>query len=319
MTELRKDVIQSGHRRRGSGIGLSLEDLEIATQHDRQRDNVWYVDSNASAGGSGRSWVRAFLTIQEAAAAALADDYILVAPAHVETVTAAAGLELNTAGVTLLGYGNGDRCPQIDFTTVVGADMNVGAAGVTMVNFRFTGGIDALTGPIDVNAADFTLLDCVTQDVTGQAVDFIVTDANADRMSLIRWTHRGALADGPQTAISIVGGDQITIEDPFIDGHFSVAAIENVTTAATNLRIYGGQNRPGYIRVRDTTPNDVCVTLVSSTTADIGPFLYGRIVTAGATVTEAFVGAAARFWQPVLVMNESGRRGLETNITASAG
>jgi hypothetical protein len=38
-----------------------------------------------------------------------------------------------------------------------------------------------------------------------------------------------------------------------------------------------------------------------------------------ANVTEAFVGDAMRFMQPVGVVNLNGERGLETNITASAG
>ena len=188
-----------------------------------------------------------------------------------------------------------------------------------MVNCRFTGGIDALTGPIDVNAAGFTLIDCITEDVTGQATDFIVTDANADQLSLIRWTHRGALANGAQSAISIVGGDDITIEDAWVNGHFSAANIENVTTAAVNLAIYGGVRRPCYLRNRDSAPTDVLVTLVATTTGNVGPHIYGRLLTNTTNVTEAFVGADMQFMQPVVLVNADGERGLETNITASAG
>lgn len=309
--------LKAGHRRRGAGIVNNLADLERAILRDRHRTEPWYVDSNASLGGNGRSWLGAFRSIQTAVDAAAADDTILIAPTHVETITAAAGLALNKAGLTLIGFGNGNRCPQINFTTAVGADMNVDAAGITIVNCRFTGGIDALTGPIDINAADCTLIDCITEDVTGQATDFIVTDANADRLSLIRWTHRGAAAAGADTAISIVGGDNLVIEDPWIDGNFAVAAIENVTTAAVDLNIYGGAHRPGYLRTRNAA--DVLITVVSTTSGNIGPYLYGRLQDNAANITEALVGAAMQFQQPIGLVNADGERMMLTNITASTG
>lgn len=279
------------------------------------KGRVWFVNSNAAAGGNGASWTGAYQTMVLAEANAQADDTVLVAPTHVETITAAAGLALATAGVTWIGFGNGNRRPQVNFTTAVGADMDVDAAGITMINFRFTGGFDALTGPIDVNAADFTLVDCITQDVTGQATDFIVTDANADRMGLYRWTHKGATAAGAETAVSIVGGADIVIEDAQIDGNFGTAAIENVTTAATNLNIYGTGNRASYLRTRNAA--DILITLVATSTGNVGPNLYGRLQDDAANVTECIVGADMQFMNPIEIVNADGERSLPFNATPS--
>lgn len=317
MTEFRDKILQTGHRGRGSGSSLSLQDVETAAFKDRAKRKVFYVNSNAPTGSPGGSFADGFTTLEEAVNYAPADSLILVAPTHVETITAAAGLVLDKAGLTILGFGNGNRRPQINFTTAVGADMDVTAAGVTIFNCRFTGGIDALTNPVHVAAADFTMIDCVTEDVTGQATDFIVTTAAADRMTLVRWEHRGSASAGPQTAISIVGGDQITIEDAWIYGNFSVAAIENVTTAATNLNIYGGAHRPCYIRTVNNA--DVAVTLVTTSTGNVGPHIYARLQQDAANVTEAFVGADMQFMQPLMIVNADGQRNLESNITASAG
>ena len=280
------------------------------------KGRVWFADSTAAAGGNGASWTGAYTTIEAAVNAAAADDTILVGPLHVETVSAAAGLELDKAGLTLIGFGNGNRRPQINFTTVVGADMNVGSAGCTMINFRFTGGFDALTGPIDVNAADFTMVDCITEDVTGQATDFIVTDATADRLTLIRWTHKGAAAAGADTAITIVGGADITIEDAQIDGNFAVGCIENVTTAATNLNIYGGMERQCFMRTRNAA--DILVTLVATSTGNVGPHIYGRLQDDAANITECIVGADMQFMNPIELVNADGERSLLFNATASA-
>ena len=315
--ELRSDALKLGHRGRGAGVRQSIEEVERASLNERLRGAVWYANSAASVGGSGTAWGDEFTTIQECVNAASADDVISVAPSHVETVTAAAGLVLDQSGLTIIGYGNGDRRPQVNFTTVVGADMDVSSEGITIKNVRFTGGIDALTGPVDVNAADFTMIDCVTEDVTGQATDFVVSDANADRMSVVRHEHRGAAAAGADSAFQLTGGDQITFEDAWIYGNFAAAGIESIGTAQTNGRIYGGANRPCYIRTVNAA--DVAVTLLTGSTGDVGPYVYARVADNAANVTEAFVGDAMRFMQPVGVVNLNGERGLETNITASAG
>ena len=315
--ELRSDALKLGHRGRGAGVRQSIEEVERASLNERLRGAVWYANSAASVGGSGTAWGDEFTTIQECVNAASADDVISVAPSHVETVTAAAGLVLDQSGLTIIGYGNGDRRPQVNFTTVVGADMDVSSEGITIKNVRFTGGIDALTGPVDVNAADFTMIDCVTEDVTGQATDFVVSDANADRLSVVRHEHRGAAAAGADSAFQLTGGDQITFEDAWIYGNFAAAGIESIGTAQTNLRIYGGANRPCYIRTVNAA--DVAVTLLTGSTGDVGPYVYARVADNAANVTEAFVGDAMRFMQPVGVVNLNGERGLETNITASAG
>jgi hypothetical protein len=310
-------MLQYGHRNRG-GAGLTTEvlpDLERATSRHRRLGHTWYVDSTLPASGDGNSWGSAYSTIQAAVNVAKADDAILVAPGHVETITAAAGLVINKAGLTIVGFGSGNRCPQINFTTATTADMDITAAGVTLINVRFTGGIDALAGPVHIAAADCTLIDCVTEDVTDQATDFIVATAAADRLSLIRWTHRGAAAAGAESAITILGGDQITIEDPWIDGNFGTACIENVTAAATNCRIYGGASRPGYLRTRNA--DDIAITMVSTATGDIGPYLYIRLQDDAQNITECLVGADMQFYDPVEIVNADGQSSIASNITAS--
>ncbi len=280
--------------------------------------NVFWVDSNAGSNGNKGTFDRPFATMDYATGRCTANngDIVMVKPGHTETVTAAGGLDLDVAGVTYIGLGSGSDRPTINFTTATTADMDVDAANITMQNFLFTGGIDALAGPIDVNAADFAMLDCETRDVTGQATDFIVTDANADRLHIEGWVHRGAAAAGAQSAISIVGGDNITIIPKFIDGNFGTAAIENVTTAAVNLQVFGSAVYPAYIRTRNAA--DVIFTAVATTTGRVGPFLNARLQDDAGNITEAFVGADMEFFQPINIVNADGQSSIQTNITASA-
>lgn len=313
------DIVQAN-----AFIGLNLSSYGLSMSPGAK---VYYVNSSTSGlpegaiggsnGNSGISPLEPFSTIDYAVGRCTANrgDVICVLPGHIETVSAAAGLDLDVAGITLIGFGSGSLRPTINFTTVVGADMDVDAANITMVNFLFTGGFDALTGPIDINAADFTMINCETRDVTGQATDFIVADANANRLQLINWVHRGASAAGADTAITLVGGDGSVIVPMFIDGNFAVAAIENVTTAATNLRVYGSASNPAYIRTRNSA--DVIFTAVATTTGAVGPFINARLQDNAANITEAFVGADMEFFQPIQLVNLDGESSMQTNIIAS--
>jgi hypothetical protein len=293
--------------------------------------NVFFVDSGASGGTgsnqptSGKDTANPFITIDYAVGQCSANngDIIFVMPGHTETVIAAMGLDLDVAGITLIGLGSGSSRPTINLTTAVGASMSVDAANVTMVNFLFTGGIDALTGPIDVNAADFSLINIETRDVTGQATDWIVTDANATRLTISGWKHAGATAAGADTAISIVGGDGHVIENFSIYGNFAVAAIENVTTAMTNAQIGGGL-RQNYIQNGlDTATVDgiAGVSVVATSTGHIGPNINIRIgvdaTSNVANITGAIVGAAMQMFQPINVCNLGGEVAMQSNISAS--
>lgn len=280
---------------------------------------VYYVDSghpNAGTGKPGTDPKNPLSTIDEAIGKCSANngDVIIVSPGHTETVTAAGGITADVAGVTIIGLGTGSARPTVSFTTAVGASFLVSAANVTVCNLLFAGGIDALTGPVAIQAADCTLLDIETRDVTGQATDFIVTTAAADRLRITGWFHNGASAAGADTALSIVGGDSIIVEEFRIHGNFAVAAIENVTTATTNIRIGGGR-RPNHIWTKNSA--DVAVTMAASSTGWIGPNINAALTDNAANITEAFVGAACYFFQPINIVNLAGESSMQTNITAS--
>jgi hypothetical protein len=185
--------------------------------------------------------VRVFTTIQAAVNATRASrgDVIYVMPGHTESVTAAAGLVINKAGVSIIGLGRGASRPTITFSGVVGADMDIDAANVTIENIVFAlTGVDALAAPIDVNAADFTLRGCrvITASASAQATLAILTDANANRLTVEDSTFLGTADAGTATVIRIVGGDGHVIRRNIFQGAYTttLGAIENNTTACTN-------------------------------------------------------------------------------------
>ena len=298
----------------GFANGVAIRGMPILNSYG---GNLFWVDSGAGSNTNDGTHARPYSTLDYAVGKCTANngDVIMVKAGHTETVTAAGGLDLDVAGITIIGLGNGSDRPTVSFTTATGADMDVDAANITISNFLFTGGIDALTGPIDVNAADFTMIDCETRDSTGQTVDFIVADANASRLTIDGWVHRGAAAAGGASALQLVGGDGAMVRNFWIDGNFDTAAIENVTTAATNLTISGGANG-SYIRNRNSA--DICFTAVATTTGNVGPNIYARVADNAANITEAFAGADMQFFNPIAIANADGEVGLNTNITASA-
>lgn len=286
--------------------------------------DVYFVDSgdpNAANTTSNGTREAPFATIHYASTRCTANngDVVFVLPGHTETVATSGALTFGVAGVTYIGIGNGSSRPTINVTATT-ADILMSSANTTLFNMLITGGIDVITGVMVISAADCSLLNIETRDVTGQATDFIVTTAGADRLKISGWIHNGATAAGADTALSIVGGDGIIVENFQIFGNFAVAAIENVTTAMTNARIGGG---PGQNYIQNGYDNTavVGITLVSTSTGHVGPNINIRIgldSTSNTTnITEAVVGAAMQMFQPINVCNLGGEVAMQTNIAAS--
>ncbi len=238
-------------------------------------------------------------------------DVIVVMPGHTETITAAAGIALDVIGITVIGLGRGSNRPTINYTTATTATMTISAANITVANILFTGGIDALVSPISISAADVTLINIETKDVTGQATDFILTTAAANRLVIDGWVHDGATAAGANAALAIVGGDRIEVKNFSIDGNFAVGAIDIRTTATTDIRIHDGS-----VRTRNAADIAIVDTITAST-GFIGPNLNLQLTDNAANITEATTGATFVYFQPINVVNLAGESSMQTNITAS--
>ncbi|MDP2950172.1 MAG: hypothetical protein Q8P22_11610 [Chloroflexota bacterium] len=158
-------------------------------------------------------------------------DQIWVYPGHNEAVIAAAGLDLDVAGITIIFLGNDADRAKITFSTADSADMDVDAADITLINPRFVAGIDALTGPIDVNAARFKMYNVLVEDAAGiAAIDWLVADAAADDLLIDGWDYRvSTTGTQKQSNIQIAGADRPTLKNIRITGDFGTGAIENGT------------------------------------------------------------------------------------------
>lgn len=299
----------------GFAHGVTIRGVPLLTAHP---GNVFWVDSGAGSNGNKGAFDRPFASIEYAMGRCTANngDIIMVKPGHTETVIAAAGLDLDVAGVAIVGLGVGSDRPTVNFTTSTSADMDVDADNISLFNLLFTCGIDSLIAPIDVNAADFSMVNCETRDVTGGALDWIVVaTATAHRGLIDSHIHRGRAADGSDTWLSIREAvDGWEVISPRVDGNFDEGCIENVTTACTNLRVYGAAV-PAFFRNRGA--EDLIVSLTATATGDIGPNINARLADNSTNITEAFAGADMQFFQPINIVNLDGESSMQTNITAS--
>ncbi len=154
---------------------------------------IYWVDSGSTTGGNtagyGQNPDAPFLTLAYAITQCTADngDMIFVMPGHAESIVAAGGIDLDVAGVKIVGLGEGRSRPVFTFEDNVNADIDISAANITMENLIFNmSTIDDLVTGIDVAAADFTLRNCYVILATDaeQALNGVGIGDNADRAKI---------------------------------------------------------------------------------------------------------------------------------------
>lgn len=163
--------------------------------------NRFFVHSGTGADtNSGLSPDTPFATIDAAIGACTANngDFIYVMPGHAETISAAAGIAADVAGITVVGLGKGNQTPTITFDTADTADIDIDAAGVTFENLHFIAGFADIVAAIDVNADDFTLRNC--RFTEGTNLNFLVCVQDAAAGGSDRITIEGCHAICPDAA-----------------------------------------------------------------------------------------------------------------------
>lgn len=168
---------------------FSIEDMSRST------GNRFYVHSGTgtNAAGYGRSpdaplASLAYFFLQDFPTANNGDIVYLM-PGHAETVSAAAGIIADIAGVTIIGLGSGAAQPKITFDTIISADLDVDAASITFENIHFSANFADITAPLDINAADCTFRGCRFSEtaVNMNAVIWILgaTSTTSNRLKVI--------------------------------------------------------------------------------------------------------------------------------------
>jgi len=239
--------------------------------------DVYYCDDGGSAGAA-TTWATAVTTLDAAwnLTSANVGDIIFVAPAHDEAL-AAAQITFDTAGVTVIGIGDGDQQPEIEMQAT-GSSIDVTAAGVTIKNLKIYSTTAVTTIAIDVDAGDFTIEDCLFQDVgdfefTG-TIDLGATAENATIRNCRFESVTGTT--GATGAINITGGviDRLIIEDCHIWGDFDNGGIYsdqiNTNAVIRNNSITNNETGDHAIELSAAMTGDLVYNLLFSDTYGVG-------------------------------------------------
>jgi hypothetical protein len=273
----------------------------------------FFVDAtNGLDTNSGVDWENALATIDAAVnkCTASSGDKIIVAPFHTESLAADSAIDVDLAGVTIIGVRFGRHMPTLNATAIAG-DCKLAAANCTIQNIRFTGGVDATTGCLEVSGADCAVIDCEFRDVTGQATDALITVDGADRLLIDGWQHFGAAAAGGNSAIALDGSDDCEIRNCYIYGNFAVGAIDLRTTLSARVNIHD-------CKIWTANSADIAIVdTITSSTGFVGPNLFIMLADNAANITTAVTGATFQMIDPVYVCNLVNEKAMLSNWTAS--
>lgn len=143
----------------GFSGGVSIRGVPVLNTYGGE---VFWVDSGEGSNGNDGTFGKPWATLDYAVGRCTASrgDIIMVKPGHADTVSAAAGLALDVAGITIVGIGSGSLQPTVTLDTIITADIDVDAANITIDNINFVANFADIAVVLDVNATDFTVRNC---------------------------------------------------------------------------------------------------------------------------------------------------------------
>lgn len=148
---------------------MAIEDQSLTT------GNRFFVDSGATTTGGttsgfGQSPDAPFTTLDSAIGNCSPNngDVVFVMPGHAENVTTINHVDLDVAGVSIIGLGHGASAPTFSATATAGG-ITIGAASVVIKNLRFVANVaSGATNCLELEAAadNCTIDGCVFRDTT---------------------------------------------------------------------------------------------------------------------------------------------------------
>ena len=203
-----------------------LQDLSIFP------GNISFVDSDntgagADSAGYGTTPDAPLLTLDFAVGLCTATqaDFIFALPGHEEDHGSASYIDVDVAGVSIVGVGRGPSRPRVDYNHA-SSGIDIGASGCMLKNLQHRPSVTVVTIGIDVET---TITDTLLEDMeaipgeagdgTDEFVDFIQTKATCTRTHIkgLIYSHH-ASADGPASAVHLNGiSDRVHIENFWIE------------------------------------------------------------------------------------------------------
>ena len=245
-----------------------------------------------SSDGNPGTYQKPFSTLDFAVGRCTANrgDVIYLKPGHTETIGAAAAVDLDVAGITVIGLGTGTDQARLDFTATAGT-VEVNADNISIYNVNFHANISAVVIGLSIlTLATDTIVKGCTFDVETTTTDEFLISVNlgvgCDRTILDDNIIDMGLG-GAAHAIKLVGATAgCDIKNNRIVGDYSVANIGGITTLSTevyiedNLLIQGGTGGLNAVAVISMLTGTTGVVRNNDIVCDVATFALQTVADA---------------------------------------
>lgn len=234
---------------RGNNFGLVSSE---ATLHQFHTGQVFWVgngpslvDGEVNASNNNRgTFFKPFATLDYAIGQCVANrgDRIYIKPGYTQSMTAADAVDVDIAGVTIIGLGRGNVVPKFTYDNSAG-EFVIGAANIRIENLWFVPSVTGITKAIDVESGShfFQILGCRFADAEAAGTDefnatIIVAAASTDGLIAGNYINMGEA--GAVAGITITGAcHRLEITGNTILGDYSTANINSITALQNDLII----------------------------------------------------------------------------------
>ena len=276
--------------------------------------NVFFVDSgNTTKGGAtagyGTSPDAPFLTLDAAIGNCTANngDIIFVLPGHAETIIADSGVDIDQAGITVIGLGSGAARPTFTFQGNVAADFKLAAASTVIKNLLFLNNLDNTTGIVEVSAADCKILGCEFRELNPAAFAdvLLLTTTAAHRLEVADCLFLGNDGNGAVSLAQFVGSDDLHMHHCHLEADCTAGLIGFIGGASLrvhlhDLQLYNEDNTAGADAIQGI------IDTITGSTGIIGPNIEVFLNLNAANVSGGVVGATFHCFRPIHVANVAG-------------
>jgi hypothetical protein len=238
---------------KGFGAGVAIRGVPVLNTYG---GDVYWVDSVAGSNGNPGTFTQPWATIDYAVGRCTADngDIIMVMPNHSEAISSA-DIDVDVAGISIIGLGNGSNRPTITFTgTTDTTKFDISANDVYVENLYFLlNDNDAVDACVTVNGTDVEIANCAFEGGSSDQADSFIVVGVADNDADGCWIHDctfRSLTAGCNSAISLAKDHAfVRITDNYIDGDFADAGIDVPAAGNACTELLIARN---YIRNRQT-------------------------------------------------------------------
>ena len=244
--------------------------------------NIYHVDSGADTAdddNAGTNPKQPLATLDGAINKTTASngDVILVHPGHAETISAAAAITFDVAGVTVIGMGVGNSRPTVTLDTATTTDIDVTADDVQIHNMIFSMNYADIVEVFDLSAAGFVLNKCRFVDTATNMnfVDLIKGTTPNNQCDRLEFTNNVILSpDTGNNGVIDIGGDidALVFNNNYIS--MGVQDSEAIISVATGKDVTNCEIAYNHI-YRLNTAGDLLID--SDTTANSGVIAHNRI------------------------------------------